>query len=360
MPSIRNVNPAYLDQVPEEIPVYLVDDSNGNIEANRPNMKIFRYADYTDVLGADEDLIPRKTDTCRSFGFYMAWKDGFRKVITLDDDCDTHPGFMNGHSIIGEEITARTVDQKPWYNTLDNLKMSVDGQPSDRFYARGVPYWIREHQPEASFGESTGRVVCNMGMWTQVPDINGLDKLGKDIPHSDDVVEPCLAVGPETNFSLCIMNVAILGEAIPAFYQLQMNVELCGMQLDRFGDIWSGYILKKLADIKGDLVTIGGPLVTHTKQGNTIRETRVEHYGHLLETFFYPCIDAAAANTESASYEAMYHQLSSNFLYEVSRMHMPATYEALLTGMGQKMVRWSELFMDSAPKTSQANVSAAP
>ncbi|MEE8452905.1 MAG: hypothetical protein V3R99_13350 [Thermoguttaceae bacterium] len=346
MPSIREINLDYLAPIPPEVKVIVVDDSNGGIEPNRDNMEIFRYADYRDVLGDQEDLIPRKTDTCRSFGFYMAWKQGYRYIVTLDDDCLTHPGFLGHHAILGQDTQVKSVESLPWYNTLDNLVLETNGEASKRWYARGVPYRYRIEPPvEPTYGTVEGRVVCNMGMWLKVPDINGLDKIDHEVPDGVSMREPRLAVAPGTNFSLCIMNVGILAEAIPAFYQLPMNIEICNARLDRFGDIWSGYILKKLADVRGDLVTLGDPCVTHTKAGNTNRETRVEHFGHLLENYFYRFVDEAASKTASADYAQMYGQFSENFAAAAVADKLPPGYDEFFGRMSDKMIRWAKLFV---------------
>ena len=183
MPSIRTINVDYLAGIPPEVAIIVVDDSNGGIEPNRENMTVYRYADYRKVFGEDEDLIPRKTDTCRSFGFYMAWRQGYRYIVTLDDDCVTHPGFLAAHSILGEHREVKSVASDPWYNTLDNLVLYPNGESSRHWYARGFPYWCRVEPPQSPrFHTASGQVVCNIGMWLQVPDINGLDKIEQDIP----------------------------------------------------------------------------------------------------------------------------------------------------------------------------------
>ena len=94
-----------------------------------------------------------------------------------------------------------------------------------------------------------------MGMWLRVPDINGLDKIDQEVPNGMAMREKTLAISRGTNFSLCIMNVGLLAEVAPAFYQLPMNTDICNARLDRFGDIWSGYILKKLVDVRADRPT---------------------------------------------------------------------------------------------------------
>jgi hypothetical protein len=308
-------------------------------------MEVYTYTDYREILGDDEALIPRKTDTCRSFGFYMAWLQGYRYIVTLDDDCLTHPGFLEDHGHLGEASTLKAVASDPWYNTIDNLYLKNNGKEVRRYFARGYPYCHRLEPPEAPiFPMATGRVVCNMGMWLQVPDINGLDKINGDIPQSVGLKEERLAIASGTNFSLCIMNTAFLAELVPAFYQLPMNVEVCNARVDRFGDIWSGYILKRLTDIRGDLITIGKPVVTHTKAGSTIREIQVEHFGNLLESYFYPLVDEAIDGIYPNDYSEMYHQFAVNFNRSVVKAKLPKGYQMFFVPMSEKMVRWSCLF----------------
>ncbi|RMF84220.1 MAG: hypothetical protein D6736_19740 [Nitrospinota bacterium] len=346
IPSIRTINLAYLAAIPEEVKILVVDDSNGTIRPNRVNMEVYTYVDYKEFLGSEETLIPRKTDTCRSFGFYMAWRQGYRYIVTLDDDCMTHPGFLAAHgAVLGKICSLPAVSSTPWYNTLDNLVLEQDGSPLKRWYARGYPYCYRlEPPPPPTVSPVQGRVVCNMGMWLQVPDINGIDKIAGDVPQSVDLKEERLAIAPGTSFSLCIMNVAFLAEIVPAFYQLPMNAPVCNARLDRFGDIWSGYILKKLADIRGDLLTIGAPVVTHTKMGNTVREMQGEHFGHLLESHFYPLVDEAVEEVSPGSYQEMYHQFARSFARSVKKRKLPEGYQAFFTIMSEKMIRWSLLF----------------
>jgi len=139
--------------------------------------------------------------------------------------------------------------------------------------------------------------------------------------------------------------VAFLAEIVPAFYQLPMNVRVCNARLDRFGDIWSGYILKKLTDIRGDLITIGKPVVTHTKAGNTIREIQLEHFGNLLENYFYPLVDEAVEGVPSGDYSEMYHRFTLNFNERVKKARLPKGYRTFFGAMSEKMLRWSLLFL---------------
>ncbi len=349
IPSIRTIQPDYLAAIPPEIALVIVDDSDGAVSCDRAGSRILRYADRRALLGSDEDLIPQKSDTCRSLGFWLGWKEGYRYVITLDDDCATHAGFVDHHSIVGSQQQLKTVSgpdrqgERPSYNTLDNLVF--DGkEAASRWYARGYPYDNRPGDiitPLA--GGDPRRVVCNMGLWLNVPDVNGVDKLERELPTSVAAKEARLAIASGTNFSLCIMNVCFLGELAPAFYQLPMNVVVGDGKLDRFGDIWAGYILKKLVDVAGDAITIGEPLVTHTKAGNTQRETRVEHYGHLLADTFYRLVDEATSRVSPDGYSQMYAQFAEQFTRQLEATPLPAGYRRVFDNMASKMRRWAAL-----------------
>ena len=363
IPSIRRVDPDYLAGVPEEVRVIVVDDSNGRVGATRPNMTVSRDADCRRVLGNRHTLIPRRSDTCRNFGFYMAWREGYRYIATLDDDCRTAPGFLDDHAVIARPAsTLCAIESPPWYNTLESLCLhDQSGNVTCGHYARGYPYAHRIEPPETTRNvQLAGEVVCNMGLWTAVPDINGIDKLGRDVPRSVALHHDRVAIAPETQLSLCIMNVAFRATIVPAFYQLPMDLRVGSLRIDRFGDIWAGYIFKRLADRRGELITIGRPLVEHTKAGNVHREVHVEHFGHLLSPYFYELVDRAAADGAVASYATMYADLADRFLTAVgNHRSLPTPYRKYLDAMGRRMLGWAELF-EASRQTPDADGDRPP
>ena len=57
-----------------------------------------------------------------------------------------------------------------------------------------------------------------------------------------------------------------------------MNVPaLPGWVVDRYGDIWGGFILKILMDRRGDALAVGGPMIRHLKDGDDQRNIWQEH-----------------------------------------------------------------------------------
>jgi hypothetical protein len=95
-------------------------------------------------------------------------------------------------------------------------------------------------------------------------------------------------------------------EVIPAVYQLPMHVEVMpGWVIDRYGDIWGGFMLKALMDIKGDLMAVGGPMIRHLKEGAYERNIWQEHLCHLVNDEFISIIETERAEVKSASYLTM-------------------------------------------------------
>src|SRR5690606_39788870 len=62
--------------------------------------------------------------------------------------------------------------------------------------------------------------------------------------------------------------------------------DVCSSDLDRYGDIWGGFILKHLADLRGDAVVAGGPMIRHLKAGDYTRNIWQEHVCHLVNDEF--------------------------------------------------------------------------
>lgn len=91
-----------------------------------------------------------------------------------------------------------------------------------------------------------------------------------------------------TYFATCSMNTSFLPKVIPAFYQLYMNF----MGVDRFDDIWSGILLKKITDHLGDRVCLGEPMAYHDKRYRDIfKDLKKELDGIIINEFLWKMID---------------------------------------------------------------------
>jgi hypothetical protein len=101
---------------------------------------------------------------------------------------------------------------------------------------------------------------------------------------------------------------------IPAVYQLPMHVEVMpGWVIDRYGDIWGGFILKALMDRCGEAAAAGGPMIRHLKEGDFRRNIWQEHLCHLVNDEFVDVLLRAAADLQPASYLEMIAELTESF-----------------------------------------------
>jgi hypothetical protein len=356
IPSIRDIVPERIAAVPEDVDVFVIDDSDGNIRQSRDRMKVFYYRDQREVMGADYDLIPHKTAACRNFAFYYIWKyTDHDLIVTIDDDVVCPPEFMAAYSVVGTEAEWPNVQVDGWYNTIKFA--GVHGADGRTLYPRGFPFWLRYPQPERRT-TVRGRLMCIMGLWSNVLDYDGIDKylFGDygELREQVRLAEPLLTVGsPQcpTKFSFCAMNFAFHRDLLPAAYQMPMDREIApGYPIWRFDDIWAGYVIESLVHHRGgeDVIAVGEPVVKHLKEGNLQKEVHGEHYGHLMAPYFYDLIDLGVAATPPGTYAAMYLALFTYLSEEFDRLcdeiRCPALYRTYFRETFSRLRRWAALF----------------
>lgn len=366
IPSIRTIDARNIAAIPEDVDILVVDDSDGSIQPTRSRMRVFTYADQREVMGKDYDLIPHKTAACRNFAFYYVYKyTDHDVIITIDDDCLLPPDFMSSYASVGTTGVWPNVTVEGWYNTIAFL--GATGTNGRVLYPRGFPFWLR-HPSEEKHSTVSGRLVCTMGLWSNVLDYDGIDKyLFEDYRQLRQTVSPLaplMTVGTPavpTKFSFCAMNFAFHRDMLPAAYQMPMDREIApGYPIWRFDDIWAGYVIEALVHKRGgsDVIAIGKPIVTHLKEGNLVREVHGEHFGHLMAPYFYALIDAGVAAIAPGSYAAMYfdlfHYLAEDFTALANDLKVPALYRAYFQDTFERLRRWSALFSD--PQTQGGEV----
>jgi hypothetical protein len=272
--------------------------------------------DIGPVLGASGWIIPSGSGACRSFPMYLAWSAGCEYIITLDDDCYPHDG--DAGSFVQRHLRAFTRDR--WFRTI------AGDEP------RGIPY------------ERLGRLAVrlNHGLWADVPDLDGPTSLVRIreprtavLPQGHDVVPPGMA------FPLCAMNVCYHRSLIPAAYNLLMGLESVG--LDRFDDIWSGVLLKRILDYMGWYAVSGEPFVRHVKRSNPFANLRREALGieiheHLWEYILDTPLDPGL--TVAGAFKALARRVAA-FPECHPALPCPPGY---FPRLGDAMVTWAELF----------------
>lgn len=222
-------------------------------------------------------FIPRRTDMIRSWGFYEAWKAGSEFTLTLDDD--VLPLF--------DPFVA--YEHEFEHGSVCSPYFSVGSLTTSSLQMRGFPYGDRQR----------AEVAVQYGGWSGVLDYDAATQL-VNTPSGDESFSSVVIPVPRgTPATTCIMNCAFRTELAPIMWQLPM---LDG-KYNRFGDIWSGLLQKKVLDSVGEVMLINGKAsVRHERASNSFTNLEREAPGAEINEHLWGIVDwAIAANSFSCT-----------------------------------------------------------
>ena len=349
VPSIRGVS--FRRFVKEWSDVGLFDDISGFIlvEDNPtktfdvdvslfPSSLFFRHVSWEEIAGrlkTDQWIIPRRSDTVRSYGYYAAYtaEQTFDNILTLDDDCYPDSG---AHSLLVAGHEHALYRRERWVSTLKQTR------------PRGLPYRDRGSLP----------TYVNHGLWTKVPDLDAINQLsaapGTD--HRDYPGENVL-VPAGTYFPMCGMNLAWRREATPLMYHMLMGSlvkpteiavstdDLQRLDLDRFGDIWCGVVMKKICDHIGWPVSTGTPYISHDRASDPFVNLRKEAHGVGLNEQFWRMIHSVWLPPDSDHDVAdLYAVVGRAVQQNGAARGADDPYRSYFIDLGRAMELWAGLF----------------
>lgn len=240
--------------------VIVVEDNPEKSFGVPDGYKHYSWKEIDESLGEKSWIIPRRTDCVRSYGFYKAYKAGYKYIISLDDDCyPDEPDLVDTHVSTLKSATPR------WVNSVTGVKV------------RGIPY--------QNLGSR--EIVISHGLWRGVPDLDAPTQLVTPTPEVNAVEWAPVPVGQY--YPMCGMNVAFKKEVIPAMYFLLMGGDY---EYDRLGDIWSGVMTKKIADHLGVSVYSGVPYINHSRASNVYTNLKKEAPGFEINEEFWQKVDS--------------------------------------------------------------------
>ena len=316
----------------------------------------FSWKEITETLGDAEWIIPRRSDTVRSFGYLEAWSQGYKYILTLDDDCYpctekdgleyTGLQFINAH--------LRALENKSrWFNTLNSVK------------PRGIPFY--------NVGKSES-VIVNHGLWTNVLDYDAPYQLANPIKEEFSFDNRIVPSG--MYFPMCGMNVMWKAEYTVLMYHLLMGKRkfmlpmagnragfdhvdehnLIKLPFDRFGDIWCGILMKKVADHLHLQVTTGMPYIRHERASNPFTNLKKEANGIEVNEDFWEFVDQIPLDG-SDKVASQYHRLGlyigggtephngEQVKSFIDRYPKYKEHEKYFRLLGKAMMEWAVLFL---------------
>lgn len=227
------------------------------------------------------NVIPYNSDNRRNIGYLIAYERGCECVIAVDDD--NHPtdaDYIGGHAKVGTSQRWKTVrSSSGWYNICELLEIQEDCI----VYPRGYPFayrWLEGEDHELF--ENEGRIVVNAGLWLGDPDVDAITRLHRPV-NSVGLKEETIVLDPSTNCPINTQNTAFHRDVLPCYYYVAMGQTIDGLKIDRYGDIWTSYLARKVINKMDDRVAFGTPLSRHERhQHDLLKDLGQEYWGMVL------------------------------------------------------------------------------
>jgi reversibly glycosylated polypeptide/UDP-arabinopyranose mutase len=236
------------------------------IDAGLTDLNVYNHHDVALELKDKRWIIPSKTSACKSFAIYKAWKHDRDPIMVLDDDClpiespgeDRPYEWMQGHKA--------------------NLRKTLYNHVMDTLYAprpRGMPYL------------PGNPVAISHGLWFKNPDTDAITDLTSLGLRIGNYMTPYQTIPIGALFPMSGMNIAFRREIAPLMY---FGLQGPAWGVDRFDDIWCGFLAKKVLDHCGYAVWSGSPYVRHVRASDPFVNIVKEAPGYKMNVELYEWI----------------------------------------------------------------------
>ena len=214
----------------------------------------------------------------RQVAILKAYENGSDIIVLIDDDnyiaCEDYTGH---HLRLGTDTSMPVVSSPTgWYNICDDLQE----RQNRKFYPRGYSWSDRIDEVSGlSWHEKTIRTVVNAGFWLGDPDIDAVTRLAAPIDVTGYKRDHNYALDKGTFSPFNSQNTAIHRDIVPAYFLVP--------DIGRFDDIWSSYLVERIAWHMNDYVSYGQPLVRQNRNEHDLWvDARAEEMGTKMTTAF--------------------------------------------------------------------------
>jgi reversibly glycosylated polypeptide/UDP-arabinopyranose mutase len=279
-----------------------------------------------DTFEGKEWIIPRRSDTVRSFAYWFAWVRDYKYILTLDDDCyppsEADGLYYDGKGFIKEHLK-NIQGRSKWFNTLNSVK------------PRGIPFY--------NLGKNTS-VVLNHGLWTNVLDYDAPYQLANPVPENFSFDNRLVPRGQY--FPMCGMNVMWDAKITVLMYhllmgQLRVGDDLTKLPFDRFGDIWCGIFMKKICDLLGYSVGTGMPYIRHERASNPFTNLKKEANGIEVNESLWEFVDGFELSDPGEKRVAFVYEELGRHIQKFDKFPEHNEY---FSKLGTAMIEWAAVF----------------
>ena len=180
------------------------------------------------------------------------------KVIFIDDDnfANNNLNFIEDFNIVGSSYSGNVVFKN---NSWPNVYASFKEQNNIPLYPRGFPWKYRNF---SSFNFKTKKVrskkvVANCGFILNDPDIDAVSRLFLKIKTVGVKNNKYFVISENNFFPLNDQNLCVSKEYVALYYK--------PLSAGRNSDIWTSYLISKVASYHNELISYGRPHLTQIR-----------------------------------------------------------------------------------------------
>lgn len=279
------------------------------------------------------EFLPYNVVQRRNVGYLHAAQLGADVIISIDDDnfpLDSQD-FIGHHALVGRVCAYDTVaTTSGWYNSCSQLVC----EPPRRFYHRGYPITKRWVDDSETWSKREARVVVNIGLWTEDPDVDTMTRLEEPFTVTGmRNPDKTIGVAKGTLLPFNSQCTAFHRDLLPALYLVAFPEEgnPTATRNFRYDDIWMSFFIKVLADHMGDMICIGPPHVRQVRNPhNYLVDMRREIVPMELTAKLADLLPQIQLT--GSTYGDCFQELIEN-------LHVLAAYNPLFTNSEQLMMR---------------------
>ena len=280
--------------------------------------------------------IPYNSFERRNIGILRAYEEGADVMITIDDD----------NLLAAEDVVA-------WHGVRTTFRLPIYGSSSGWFNVcsmlreqNGVEFYHRGYSPRNKWDKSAyidsqnhnARVVANAGLWYNNPDTDAVTRLERKLNvvgfggDMDKIQDGTFGLAPGTWSPFNCQNTALAREVVPAYFM--------SPYIGRHSDIFASYVIARLAEHFGDIISFGMPLANHARDTyphSLLHDFDIERWGIQNTDFF---CDALRGMTLTAK---TYHEGFGQIIEQLKEITWPG---GIGVTEGYEMVQGMQIWHD--------------